>query len=892
MRCVCAAFALLLTAAATAGAQENTASRGPLFMLASASPARAPVVVEAGRVAALRRRVSLSLDGVQLTDALAEIARAAGLQIVFADGVVPATARVHLRAEEITVAAALTDVLLDARVDVVLLPGGSVVLIKRGTWAGGSVAGHVTDARTGHGVPGARVSLQGASLGAVTNDSGGFRIANVPAGSYTLTVRRIGYAQGVRTTTVTADQEVVLDVRLEVSASPLDAVVVTGTVSAAEQKELSSPITVVTSADIERRGIEKVNDLFRGEIPGVFAADYGASNHYYGAPVYVRGTTELFNAPALKTYVDGIELANSQYLNEIDPAMIDHVEIIRGPEASTLYGAQAINGVMQVFTKKGSLATPPHLKTSLGVGTLEGRYATGVRQEDNVTLAGGTTGVSYNVGATFEHEGAWTPGRYFDTYSGYGTLSIRPPQSPFQVDVMSRLGRVRGRPRGNEALSRAVMDGTLQPQAAVFAVPIDNMYSLPQETFGVSARYTARPAWQHTLTLGLDRGAEGNDAVNPPSYQGPGDSLSTVYSTRTTRATAAYNSALDLRVAERVSANLIVGADYFDYRHKSSTGHPGALTDTDRRDHNTGVFSQARIGFADALFLTAGVRVDHGPDLPDDQHHRSTSPRVGASYVFDAGPVRAKLRAGYGSSLKPASPSYKEFHQYAPDYVQLASPNLLPVRQTGWDAGVEVYAGDRASLSITRYRQIARDLIVDTYGFNAGVSTVQFLNVARARNSGWELEGSVRLLPALTARVTYSTVESMVDSLGPNDQTGYQVGQSLPGVPHHTGALTVTERTSRLSVETGLSYVGTSVNNDQGGSFQAFFPRLGTPNYNSVLTTLPGAYRVGLRASYELTPRITLVARGENLTNQRVYDQGFIPTDLLGRTTFFGVRLR
>ena len=222
----------------------------------------------------------------------------------------------------------------------------------------------------------------------------------------------------------------------------------------------------------------------------------------------------------------------------------------------------------------------------------------------------------------------------------------------------------------------------------------------------------------------------------------------------------------------------------------------------------------------------------------------------------------------------------------------MASPNLLPVRQTGWDAGVEVYAGDRASLSITRYRQIARDLIVDTYGFNAGVSTVQFLNVARARNSGWELEGSVRLLPALTARITYSTVESMVDSLGPNDQTGYHVGQSLPGVPHHTGALTLTERTSRLSVETGLSYVGTSVNYDQGGSFQAFFPRLGAPNYDFALTTLPAAYRVGLRASYELTPRITLVARGENLTNQRVYDQGFIPTDLLGRTTFFGVRLR
>src|SRR5207237_8408731 len=100
-------------------------SRGPLFSLVSLSPSGAPVVVEAGSVAALRRGVSLSLDGVQLADALADMARAAGLQIVFADGVVPATARVHLRAEEITVAAALPDVMLDARVEVVLVRGGS-----------------------------------------------------------------------------------------------------------------------------------------------------------------------------------------------------------------------------------------------------------------------------------------------------------------------------------------------------------------------------------------------------------------------------------------------------------------------------------------------------------------------------------------------------------------------------------------------------------------------------------------------------------------------------------------------------------------------------------------------------------------------------------------------
>jgi len=293
------------------------------------------------------------------------------------------------------------------------------------------------------------------------------------------------------------------------------------------------------------------------------------------------------------------------------------------------------------------------------------------------------------------------------------------------------------------------------------------------------------------------------------------------------------------------------------------------------------------VGVADALFLTAGVRVDEGPDLPTDRHHRSTNPRIGASYALGAGSVRAKLRAEYGSALKPADPGLKAAAMFTPTYVQLASPNLLPERQTGWDGGVDLYAGDRASLSVTRYDQVARDLIWVNFVAFSPVFEQQFVNVARVKNSGWELEGTLHLAAGLSAHATYSETQSVVQALEPNDQTGFTVGQALPGVPHHSGALTIGERVARLSVEVTGSYVGTSSNYDVTYLFAA--PRLGTPNFGFV--TLPAAYRLGLRGGYDLTPRLTLWARCENLLNEITVDQGFLPVDQVGRAVIAGVRV-
>src|SRR5213082_2941725 len=142
---------------AAAQYQGNPAdSRGPRFLLAMAERPE-PVPVDLARSAVLRQRLSLAFDGATLKEALAEISQQAGLSLVYADDVLPAGGGVvNLRADRITVAAALTDVLLDAGVDIVFTPEGRATLVKRPAGPAvqlGSIAGRVTATETGAPLP-------------------------------------------------------------------------------------------------------------------------------------------------------------------------------------------------------------------------------------------------------------------------------------------------------------------------------------------------------------------------------------------------------------------------------------------------------------------------------------------------------------------------------------------------------------------------------------------------------------------------------------------------------------------------------------------------------------------------------------------------------------------
>ena len=152
------AISLTMLVGLAASAQDTTPSRvtlsdqmlrAPRFLL-STSGGFQPVDIP--RSPSLTRRITLEIAGVTVREAIREVARRGGLTILFTDDVGRLDAPAKLHATDITVAAALTDLLIDAGVDIVLTKSGAATLCRRDQVLpapAGTVAGRVTNAERG-----------------------------------------------------------------------------------------------------------------------------------------------------------------------------------------------------------------------------------------------------------------------------------------------------------------------------------------------------------------------------------------------------------------------------------------------------------------------------------------------------------------------------------------------------------------------------------------------------------------------------------------------------------------------------------------------------------------------------------------------------------------------
>lgn len=146
-------------------------------------------------------------------------------------------------------------------------------------------------------------------------------------------------------------------------ATDLDSVVVTATRTAQTQDQTLSAVTVIDRADIERLQPSSLADLLRGT-PGMALANNGGPGKATSA--FLRGT----EADHVLVMIDGIKIGSATLgqasLQDIPVEQIERIEIVRGP-FSSLYGSEAIGGVIQIFTRRPEGAFVPSF--SLGVGS-------------------------------------------------------------------------------------------------------------------------------------------------------------------------------------------------------------------------------------------------------------------------------------------------------------------------------------------------------------------------------------------------------------------------------------------------------------------------------------------------------------------------------------------
>lgn len=143
----------------------------------------------------------------------------------------------------------------------------------------------------------------------------------------------------------------------------LPSIVVTAARTAQSVDDALAAVSVIDRKTIEASQARSLNELFAG-LPGVQLTNSGG----YGKPsgVHLRGT----NSSHVIVLIDGVRIgsatAGGVAFEQLPLESIDRIEIVRGP-ASSLYGADAIGGVIQIFTRKGS--AQPQRRASLGAGS-------------------------------------------------------------------------------------------------------------------------------------------------------------------------------------------------------------------------------------------------------------------------------------------------------------------------------------------------------------------------------------------------------------------------------------------------------------------------------------------------------------------------------------------
>ena len=367
------------------GAPVSYVARGPVFFAVLPATGKR---VNARNMAVLQRRIPLDLHDASVAVAIDAIAERSGLEINYSRSLIAGDARVTLAATEISVAAALTSVLLDAGLDVQVTGATRATLVKRtelppatvAAQMGGTITGHVTDGPLKRPLSDVSVRVEGTALRTTANAQGKYTITGVGPGTYRVTARRVGYQPLMKEITLVADQTATLDFALAAAPTRLDEVVTTA-VGQQRRYEVGNDISTINADSIAPTApITSLTDLISARAPGVTVLETSGMTGS-GEAIRIEGLTSLVlqNDPIL--IVDGVRQDNSAggdiasypfgagahptptRLNDIDFSDIATIDILKGPAASTEYGTDAANGVIVIMTKHGS-AGPPQWRLS------------------------------------------------------------------------------------------------------------------------------------------------------------------------------------------------------------------------------------------------------------------------------------------------------------------------------------------------------------------------------------------------------------------------------------------------------------------------------------------------------------------------------------------------
>ncbi|KAF0151860.1 MAG: TonB-dependent receptor [Ignavibacteria bacterium] len=608
----------------------------------------------------------------------------------------------------------------------------------------------------------------------------------------------------------------------------LTEIIVSATKTATPYYAIGSSVSVIASEDIQRRQSKTVADVIR-DIPGLTVVQQGGPGKLTN--VTMRGA----NSNHTLVILDGVKMNDPSSPNNafdfsaLNTREIDRIEVVRGPQ-STLYGSDAIAGLINIITKKGDG------KPSF---SFEGEGGTNKYYRGSVSANGAIEKLHYSIVASQSATDGISAANsiYGNTERDGNTNTSFSSRLDYDFNSKLKAGLIYKFLKAKTDLDHGEKFGD------------DPNYTYKQEEHIVKANIAGSffdgVLEQNISVSHLKRFAHALDLVDAehPSTSSDGFNNS-------------YRFKLDWQnIVKAVPNNLITFGVETETESAAtsyiSSGPWGPYESLFPREsiRNNGIYLQNQLNVENELFVTAGLRFDN-----NQKFGSITTYRIAPVYFIAS--TQTKIKATYGNGFK--APSL--FNLFDPAF---GNPNLKPEKSKGLDFGIEQYFGRQNYFIGFTYFNLN---LTDMLGYDSNFRTI---NIAKAKTNGFEITCSAEPSSKLSLSANYTFTETKDES-----EKSIDFGKQLLRRPKHQFNLSSNIKLiEELNLNMALRYIGKREDKDFGA-----FP--------SKRVTMQGYLLVNFAASYQLFNSFSLNARIENLFDKKYEEVLFYGT--LGRSLYVG----
>lgn len=478
------------------------------------------------------------------------------------------------------------------------------------------------------------------------------------------------------------------------SASELKDTVVTATRTAQPRESVIADVTVIDAETIERSGQLSLIELLQLQ-PGVEMSNNGGVGKV--SNIFIRGT----NSSHVLVLIDGLRsqsaTTGTTTFENLPLNQIDRIEILRGP-ATSLYGQDAIGGVIQIFTKRGKSA--PTFYANLGYGTYNTKIG-------NAGVSGKVNDTAFSLNLGVQDVGGFsalkTKQANLKDNDGYRNTSV---SGSLSHEIVA----------GHEVgINFFNSDGSAQFDNRFNATAFNSKSNLDQQAALAYSKNQFTDYWLSTFKVGFTKDKlKSFDEFQAPNFSRFDTKQSQLNWQNDFKLPVGTLTLMYDRLEEKVTSDTI-------------------YNDTKRTNEG---FVGSYLANINAHSIHLSVREDRNSDFGNQQ-----TGGVGYGYTIND---KWRTTASYGSAFK--APSFNDL--YFPDFFGFptSNPNLVPEKSDNIEASLR-YQTSATSASITAYRNKVRNLIAldaNFVPFNASKATLEGVTlIASHRLNQWDFSGSL-----------------------------------------------------------------------------------------------------------------------------------------------------